>query len=73
MSIKEKTKLAAGPPLCHGPYKVPRSSDGHKQQVEIYTPPLTAVTMNWLVSVSEPLGARQVLLGSSELCDKMTE
>lgn len=43
MSIMEKVKLAAGPPLCHGPYKVPRASDGHKQLVEIFTSPLIAV------------------------------
>lgn len=43
MPVMEKAKLAAGPPLCHGPYKVSRTSDGHKQLVEIYTSPLIAV------------------------------
>lgn len=43
MSVMEKAKLAAGPPLCHGPYKVPRSINGHEQPVEIYAPSLIAV------------------------------
>lgn len=43
MIIMEEAKLAAGPPLCHGPYYVPRSNNGHKQAIEIYTSPLIAM------------------------------